>query len=124
MIYKTKVFQSTFKKANISDEDLIEACKEMGQGLIDADLGDHLYKKRVAMPGQGKNGSYRTMIGAVIGNRYFFLYMFAKSDKANVNKREKLALKELAKEFISFDQATIDNLVNDGELIKVERNNE
>ncbi|MEE8056510.1 MAG: type II toxin-antitoxin system RelE/ParE family toxin [Pseudomonadales bacterium] len=120
MIDKTKVFESTFKKANIKNDDLVAACGAMAKGLVDADLGDHLYKKRVAMPGQGKSGSYRTMIGAVIGDRYFFLYMFAKSDKSNINKREKLALKELAKEYVDFDQKAINNLINSGELIKVE----
>jgi hypothetical protein len=120
MIYKTKEFQALFKKAKIADKDLITACNEMARGLIDAQLGDHLYKKRVAMPGQGKSGSYRTMIGAVIGKRYFFLYLFAKSDQSNVNKHELLALRELAKDFVSLDQATIDSLIENGELIKVE----
>lgn len=120
MIYKTKVFQSIFKKSRIRDEQLLEACHEMDQGLFEAELGNHLYKKRVAIPGQGKSGGYRTMVGAVIGNRYFFLYMFAKSDRANISKREELALKELAKQFIDFDQAMIEHLVNEGELIKVE----
>ena len=74
MIYKTKSFQSKFKKAGIGDSELITACDEMARGLVDADLGDHLYKKRVAPPGKGKSGGYRTMIGAVVGERYFFFY--------------------------------------------------
>ncbi len=119
MIYKTKAFEQILKKSNIEDDALIAACKEMDKGLVDADLGDYLYKKRVAMPGQGKSGSYRTMVGAVIEEKYFFLYMFAKSDKSNINKREKLALKELAKEHIGFSQKTLDKLVEDGKLIEV-----
>jgi len=124
MIYKTRTFQSLFKKANINDRDLVAACDEMARGLVDADLGDHLYKKRVAMPGHGKSGSYRTMIGAVLGDRYFFLYLFAKSDVSNVNKRELAALKELAKEFINFSEKTVDDLVVHDELIIVERDDE
>ena len=124
MIYKTKVFQATFKKANISDDSLVSACNEMARGLTDTDFGDHLYKKRIAMPGQGKSGSYRTIIGAVIGDRYFFLYMFAKSDKSNIDKREKLALKELAARYIGFNQKTINELLNDGELLAVEQYDE
>lgn len=42
MIYKTKSFQSKFKKAGIGDSELITACDEMARGLVDADLGDHL----------------------------------------------------------------------------------
>ncbi|WP_396589391.1 type II toxin-antitoxin system RelE/ParE family toxin [Bermanella sp. R86510] len=32
-------FASLIKKENLSDEDLILACREMDQGLYDADLG-------------------------------------------------------------------------------------
>lgn len=119
MIYKTKVFQGLFKKSNLSDDDLKSACNEMALGLIDADLGSNLYKKRVAMPGKGKRASYRTMIGAVIGSNYFFLYMFAKSDRANITKLEKVALQELAKEFIGYDKTALDQLVKSGELLEV-----
>ncbi|MGL4752476.1 type II toxin-antitoxin system RelE/ParE family toxin [Aeromonas veronii] len=120
MIYKTKAFQSKFKKCSIGDEQLVEACREIAAGLNDGDLGDYLYKKRVAMPGQGKRGSYRTMLGAVIGEKYFFLYIFAKSDTANVSNKEKLALQELATQFIGLDQAKIEHLLETGDLIKIE----
>ena len=56
----------------------------MENGLIDADLGGFLYKKRVARPGGGKSGGYRTLLSARLGNRYVFLHGFPKSDKANV----------------------------------------
>jgi hypothetical protein len=120
MIYKTKVFQKIFKKSNLTDSDLMMACKEMSEGLVDAQLGDSLFKKRIAMSGQGKRGSYRTIVGAVIGKRYFFLYLFAKSDRGNINQRETLALRELAKDFVGFNQEAIDQLIAQGELFKVE----
>lgn len=120
MIYKTKVFASLTKKEALSDNDLINACNEKSQGLFDADLGGSVYKKRIAAGNKGKSAGYRTIIGAVINDKYFFLYVFAKSDKANINSKEKLALKELAKEFLGFDQNELNQLVNDGELIKVE----
>ena len=124
MIYKTKVFQARFKKATINDENLIAACKEMDKRLVDADLGCHLYKKRIAIQGKGKSGSYRTIVGAVIGERYFLLYLFAKSDKSNLSKQETLTLKELAKEYVKFNRQTINDLVKDGKLLKVEQNDE
>ena len=124
MIYKTKVFQSACKKLSIKDTVLITACEEMQAGLVDAHLGDALYKKRIAMPGQGKRGSYRTMIGAVLGDRYFFLYVFSKSDKSNVNAQELEALKFLSRQYLSFSQHAIDKLVVVGELTKVEKDHE
>ncbi len=36
--------------------------EEMVKGLIDADLGGHVYKKRIALPGKGKSGSVRTLL--------------------------------------------------------------
>jgi len=75
VIYKTKEFQSLFKKAQLVDKDLTAACAEMAQGLIGAELGNHLYKKRMATSGQGKRGGYRILIGAVIGKSYFFVYL-------------------------------------------------
>ncbi|EWH08055.1 hypothetical protein DS2_19306 [Catenovulum agarivorans DS-2] len=119
MIYKTKVFASLTKKEALADSDLINACKEMSNGLFDADLGGNVYKKRIASGNKGKSGGFRTIVGAVIGDKYFFLYAFAKSDKANINSKEKLALKELAKEFLAFSQDELNQIIEDGELIKI-----
>jgi len=119
LIYKTKDFSSLTKKESLSDDDLIIACREIKDGLYDADLGGNVYKKRIASGNKGKSGGYRTIIGAAIGSKYFFLYAFAKSARANINAKEKLALKELAKEFLDFDQYELDELVQTGELIVV-----
>ena len=119
LIYKTKEFASLTKKESLSDDALVVACKEMADGLYDADLGGNVYKKRIATGNKGKSAGYRTIIGAVIGDKYFFLYVFAKQAKANINVKEKLALKELANEFLSFTQAQLDQLVSDGELLIV-----
>ncbi len=122
MIYKTKQFQSLFKRSQITDKDLISACREMDKGLIDADLGGNLYKKRIAIPGKGKSSGYRTLVGAITGRKYFFLFIFAKSDRSNINKKEALALRELANEFIHFDEDTISALLENVELIEVRDN--
>lgn len=119
MIYKTKVFASLTKKEAIPDYALVYACKEMSEGLFDADLGGCVYKKRIAFGNKGKSGGYRTIVGAVIGNKYFFLYAFAKSSRANISSKEQLALKELAEEFLEFSQDELNQLVKNGELIEV-----
>jgi hypothetical protein len=75
----------------LSDAALCKAVQEMESGLIDADLGGFLYKKRVARPGGGKSGGYRTLLSARIGSRYVFLHGFPKSDKANDTQDEKKA---------------------------------
>ena len=88
-------------------------------GLIDADLGGNVYKKRIASGNKGKSAGFRTIVCAAIGDKYFFLYVFAKNDRANISAIEKLALKELAREFLEFGQNELNQLIEDGELIKV-----
>lgn len=120
MIYKTKEFCSLTKKDCLSDIDLIAACDEIHRGLVDAELGGALYKKRVSIEGKGKSGGYRTIIGAIVGEKYFFLYAFAKNKRANITKKEQMALRELAQVFISFSQVELENLIASQEIIKVE----
>ena len=52
-VFKTKHFAKFASKADLTDAALCEAVKEMEQGLIDADLGGGVVKKRVALPGKG-----------------------------------------------------------------------
>lgn len=44
-IFKTKNFNKWQNKEKISDRFLYSAILEMQSGLIDADLGNHLFKK-------------------------------------------------------------------------------
>lgn len=61
-IFKTKNFSRWAVKENITNTDLKNAVKEIGVGLIDANLGGGLYKKRIAVGGKGKSGSARTLL--------------------------------------------------------------
>ena len=91
-IFKRKDFARWQIGERLSDAALCKAVKEMESGLIDADLGGFLYKKRVARPGAGKSGGYRTLLSARIGGRYVFLHGFPKNDRANITQDEKKAL--------------------------------
>jgi hypothetical protein len=52
--FKTKTFNKWMRKTDLKDEDLLFAVAEMEAGLVDADLGGNVYKKRIALPGMGK----------------------------------------------------------------------
>lgn len=78
-IFKTRSFNRWLRKSGLSDEVLHQAVEEMERGLIDADLGGHVIKKRIALPGRGKRGSTRTLIGTNFKDRWFFLYGFKKT---------------------------------------------
>jgi hypothetical protein len=53
-IGKTKYFAKWARQAGLSDSALLKAVKEMEQGLIDADLGGGVVKKRVHFPGRAR----------------------------------------------------------------------
>src|SRR5690606_11326438 len=99
-IFKRKDFARWQARESLPDVALCKAVGEMECGLIDADVGGFLYKKRVARPGSGKIGGYRTLLAARIGSRYVFLHGFPKSDKANITPKEKKALQFAGRVFL------------------------
>lgn len=46
-VFKTRYFQRWMRKTELNDELLYAAMHEMNQGLIDADLGSGVVKKRI-----------------------------------------------------------------------------
>ena len=75
-IFKTNWFQKWATGEGLTDESLRTAVREMAQGLIDADLGGHVVKKRVALPGRGKRGGSRTLVAFEHERCAFFIYGF------------------------------------------------
>ena len=65
-------------------------------GLYEADLGGGLLKKRIARPGQGKSGGYRTLVATNKRGRWFFVFGFPKDVRSNIDEDEEEALKKLA----------------------------
>jgi hypothetical protein len=82
--------------------------------------GSSLFKKRVAREGQGKRGSYRTIIAYLHGDRAFFLFGFDKGAKDNISEKEKKVLAKMAKELMGYTQPTINKAVKSGALIEIE----
>jgi hypothetical protein len=46
----TTAFARWLRKSPLAERDLCDAIKEMTAGLVDADLGGHVFEKRVAAP--------------------------------------------------------------------------
>lgn len=118
--FKIKAFAKWANGEGLRDDALASAVVEMEKGLIDAKLGGQVVKKRVALPGRGKRGSTRTLVAFKQGNRAFFIYGFAKNERANVSDKELRALKMLAKELMSYTAATLTKATKAGELIEIE----
>jgi hypothetical protein len=96
----------------------------MERGLIDARLGGQVVKKRVALPGRGKRGSTRTLVAFKKGDKAFFIYGFAKNERANVTDKELRALRLLAKELLNYATAALDNATQASELIDIQVNDD
>ena len=71
-VFKTKTFDRWARKV-VSDSLLCLAAREIEQGLFEADLGGGVCKKRVAVLGQGKSGSTRTLVAKKHKDAIFFL---------------------------------------------------
>ncbi len=118
-ILKRKDFARWQAGEKLPDASLCKAVLEMEGGLIDADLGGFLYKKRVARPGSGKSGGFRTLLSARIGRRYVFLHGFSKSEKANITQNEKKALQFAGKVFLELSAETLSKALRSGVLLEV-----
>lgn len=119
MIYKTKVFSRWANEQGLTTLSLCEAVSEMMDGLIDADLGGGLVKKRVSRTGKGKSGGFRILVVTNKGDRWIFVFGFAKNERDNINKKEKLALKKLADQFLSLSPQALLEAQRNFELIEV-----
>ena len=118
-IFKNKLFSKWAEKEGIGDSVLRTAVDEMERGLIDADLGGHVVKKRVAIGDRGKSSGVRTLLAYRIGTKAFFVYGFAKNARANISAYELKALKHLAKELLSYNEQALTEAVEQGALIEV-----
>jgi hypothetical protein len=118
-VLKTKHFTRWMKKTELTDEALCTAVDEMQQGLIDADLGGNLYKKRVGIANRGKRGGARTLLATNLGSRWFFVYGFEKSDKANITLAERDALQHMALHLLTLTDELLTVQLNISELMEI-----
>jgi hypothetical protein len=123
-VFKTRWFGRFAKREGISDENLRKAIERAEKGLIDADLGGGLIKLRIARPGQGRSGGYRTIIAYRAGSKAFFLYGFAKSDQDNIGDDELVELKQFGKRLLTAESLTIHSMLEDGSLKEVQNDEE
>ena len=92
----------------------------MVEGLVDASLGGHLFKKRVAAPGRGKRGGLRTIIAYRAAGTAFYLYGFAKNEQTDIEDEVLGMLRTVATELLAHDSSRLQELLSTGELIEVD----
>lgn len=118
-VYKTRWFDRWARKQGLSTSSLCAAVQEMTAGLYEADLGGGLLKKRIARPGQGKSGGFRTLVATNKGDRWIFVFGFPKNERSNIDKDEEEALKTLAAYLLSLTAKALGDAQRAGEVMEV-----
>lgn len=104
--FKTAWFNKAAKKALIRDEELCEAIHEVLLGQAD-DLGGGVFKKRL------KDNRYRSLILAKGDDYWVYEYLFAKSDRENIDAGELQAFRSLAKSYANLSSKQVKALIDD-----------
>lgn len=118
-IFKSKSFARFAYQNGIEDSHLCQALVRLERGLIDADLGGGVIKQRIGRKGQGRSGGFRTIILFRVEERAFFVYGFAKSQKANIAEHQLKAFKVVAKTVLNNTDNEIRTLLQLGEFLEV-----
>lgn len=118
-VFKTRHFARWMRKTELMNPALCKAVAEMTEGLIDADLGGDVLKKRVALPGRGKSGGVRTLVATRRGTRWFFVFGFEKNDRANISDIELDGLQSLASDLLARNGRQLDEAIAEGVLLEI-----
>ena len=116
--FKKPWFQRFAEKEGITDAALKSLVKGMEEGRINADLGGFVYKQRLAREGGGKSRGYRALLFYRKGDRVFFAFGFAKSDQANISRRDLVILKAEAQLLMECAEVDLNKMVRDGMLVE------
>ncbi|MEJ7936137.1 type II toxin-antitoxin system RelE/ParE family toxin [Sphingobium sp. AN558] len=123
-VFKNGWFERFARKERIADSALRDAVERAESGLVDAELGGGVIKQRVARPGKGKSGGYRTLILFRQGDRAIFAFGFAKSAQANISKADLALLRDAATEALEWNDEELDRLVASGTLVEIDDGND
>ncbi|MDM8543752.1 type II toxin-antitoxin system RelE/ParE family toxin [Desulfococcaceae bacterium HSG9] len=115
----TKHFSKWASKQKISENELAGALAELKDGNYEANLGGHIYKKRIRFEGKGKRGSGRTIICHKKEDRAIFIHGFAKNEKSNLSRKELYAFKALSKILLGLSASEIAVAIENGDFIEV-----
>lgn len=118
-VFKTRNFSRWLRKTELADNDLCKAVAEMAQGLVDADLGGGVVKKRVGIAGRGKRSGARTLVATNKGDCWFFVFGFEKNERSNITSAELGALQEITAELLARTQHELNEAAKAGSIEEI-----
>jgi len=119
-LYKTRPFARIAARAGLTEAALKKSAEEMSLGLIHADLGDFVFKQRVALPGRGQRGGGRIVV--VVSpreDRYIFVHCYLAKDRDNLAPGEETAFRELGRLYLNLSGADMEAAVMNGLLEEI-----
>lgn len=122
-VFAIRRFDKWAKKNDLSVEDILKAVREIESGLVDADLGRKLFKKRIATKGRGKRQSARTLLTYQKNDKSFFLLGFDKGKRENITDDEKADLQKLGLIFLEYTDQQLLKALEKGALIEYKGEN-
>ncbi|ENR8890912.1 TPA: type II toxin-antitoxin system RelE/ParE family toxin [Citrobacter koseri] len=111
-VFKTKWFAREAKSHAIKDEELCKVIAAAMQGKVE-DLGGGVYKKRF---NQNRD---RAIILAKGGIHWFYTFLYAKQDMANIDNGELAGFRELAKHYAGLAEDKMTALIKSKELVEI-----
>ena len=78
-----------------------------------------MLKKRIAKRGQGKSGGYRVILASNLGDRWVFMFGFAKNERDNIDDDELKLMKDLAAVFLAMNEQMLKRATAAGELVEM-----
>jgi hypothetical protein len=121
-VFKYPRFSRFTRREGINDDELLNIVEQLEEGKPDADLGGGVFKMRIARSGEGKSGGYRIILFFKSGERTFYVHGFAKSDTANISKKELARAKKQAKTLFAMTDTQIQTALKEGVFEEIRRN--
>ncbi|NUU00971.1 type II toxin-antitoxin system RelE/ParE family toxin [Herbaspirillum robiniae] len=111
-VFKSRWFAREVRRSQIPDSELRAAVGQLikGQG---EDLGGGVWKKRL------HRNADRAIVLARSGGHFFFVFLFAKSDRSNIRRDELQAFRRLSDAYAKLDRHRLDLLVEQGVLLEI-----
>ena len=91
----------------------------MTRGLIDADLGGGLVKKRLPLAGRGKRGGARVIVATNQQDRWFMLHGYEKSERDNLSRAEQRELRFIGSELLSLSWSELESAATAGYIEEI-----
>ena len=118
-VFKLKTF-ARWAKNLLSDDHLCIAAQEIINGRFEANLGQGLCKKRIAIVGRGKRGSTRTLVAKESRLAIFYIVGRQKSDPGTDFTATNIAQAQiLGQSLQAVCTQALDKLVNEGVLKEI-----